>query len=79
MQITTATAPRPLHFLRARTLAARWDCNASTLWRMRQRGELPEPTKLSTGISAWSADVIEAIEAARTPGNSDARHTRAGV
>jgi predicted DNA-binding transcriptional regulator AlpA len=58
----------PVTFLRPRDLAARWgNLATSTLWRMRQRGDLPEPTRLSPGIVGWRLDVIEAIEAERTP------------
>lgn len=66
-------------FLRPRALAARWgNVAASTLWRMRQRGELPEPTRLSPGIVAWRLDIIEALEAERTPENNSAP-TREGT
>jgi predicted DNA-binding transcriptional regulator AlpA len=30
-----------------------------TLWRMRQRSELPDPIRLSPGRIAWPIDVIE--------------------
>jgi prophage regulatory protein len=29
-----------------------------TLWRMRRRGDLPQPIQLSPGRVAWRADVI---------------------
>ena len=31
----------------------------TTLWRMRRRGDLPEPIRLSPGRVGWSAAVIE--------------------
>jgi predicted DNA-binding transcriptional regulator AlpA len=67
-----ATAPTPLQFLRTRRLAERWNVNPTTIWRMQQRGELPPPTRLSAGIVAWRSDVIERIEAERTPPNESA-------
>jgi predicted DNA-binding transcriptional regulator AlpA len=71
-----AGQPSPsLQFFRARALAARWNVNLTTIWRMTKRGDLPTPTRLSPGIVAWRSDVIEAIEAART-GESDAAARR---
>lgn len=56
-----------VRFIRARALKERWACSLPTIWRMRQRGELPAPTRISAGVVAWRVDVIEALEAARTP------------
>ena len=39
--------------------------SSATLWRMRQRGELPEPIKLSPGRVGWRASDIEAWLASR--------------
>ena len=33
--------------------------SSTTLWRMRRRGELPEPIRLSPGRVGWSVAVIE--------------------
>jgi predicted DNA-binding transcriptional regulator AlpA len=30
-----------------------------TIWRMRRRGEIPEPIQLSPGRKGWRRDVIE--------------------
>lgn len=30
----------------------------ATIWRMRRRGELPDPVRLSPGRVGWSEDVI---------------------
>jgi prophage regulatory protein len=37
----------------------------ATLWRMRQRGELPEPIRLSPGRVGWRTSDIEAWLASR--------------
>lgn len=31
----------------------------STLWRMRRRGDLPEPLKISSGAVGWRASTLE--------------------
>jgi predicted DNA-binding transcriptional regulator AlpA len=37
-----------------------------TIWRMRRRGELPEPTRLSPGRVGWRDAVIESWLAGRS-------------
>jgi predicted DNA-binding transcriptional regulator AlpA len=37
----------------------------TTLWRMRVRGELPEPIRVSPGRVGWPEDTIRAWLAAR--------------
>ena len=64
-------AVQNIRFLRPRALAARWGCSEVTLWRMRRRGELPEPTRLSAGMVGWRSDIIEALEAQRTPAEAE--------
>lgn len=54
-------------FMRGAELARRWGCSQMTLLRMRRRGTLPEPTRLSPGVVAWRLDIIEALERERTP------------
>ena len=34
------------------------DCSSSTVWRMVKRGTLPEPRKISAGITAWNVGKI---------------------
>ena len=63
--MTNETARNRIQFLRPRTLADRWGCSTTTLWRQQRRGNLPAPTRLSPGVVGWRSDVIEAIEAAR--------------
>ena len=41
-------------FIRARALAERWGCSLVTIWRMRQRGDLPAPTRISAGVVGWA-------------------------
>lgn len=59
-------------FVSLRQLKAITGLSATTLWRLRQRGELPEPMRLSPGRVAWPEDVIKTwLESrpARTPGS----------
>lgn len=65
-------APADVHYIRVNQLAKRWGCSDMTLIRMRRRGTLPEPTRISPGIIGWRSDIIEAIEAERTPVHDDA-------
>ena len=44
---------------RPRELAALIGVSTATIWRMRRRGEFPEPIRLSPGTCGWSAAVIE--------------------
>lgn len=64
-----------VRYLRPRTLAERWGCSLTTLWRLRQRGALPDPVRLSPGITGWRSDIIERIEAERAAVHDDARQT----
>jgi predicted DNA-binding transcriptional regulator AlpA len=52
-------------YLTDRELAARWGISTVTLWRMRRRGDLPRPERLSPRRVATRLAIIEAIEAAR--------------
>lgn len=45
-------------YLSPRELIALTGLSDTTLWRMRQRGDLPEPVRLSPGRVAWREDVI---------------------
>jgi predicted DNA-binding transcriptional regulator AlpA len=54
-----------LAYLSDAELASRWGVSPVTLWRMRTRGELPRPERISPGRVATRLTVIEAIEAAR--------------
>jgi len=49
----------PDRFLRPRALADFTGLSLATLWRMRRRGDLPEPVRLSPGAVGWRASVIE--------------------
>lgn len=39
--------------------------SSATLWRLRRRGNLPSPVRLSPGRVAWSEDVVRAWLASR--------------
>jgi prophage regulatory protein len=53
----TKTADR---ILRPRELAERIGLSLATLWRLRRRGDLPEPIRLSPGCVGWRASEIDA-------------------
>jgi prophage regulatory protein len=53
------TTPSLTRFLSARELRNLTGLSDPTLWRMRQRGELPEPVRLSPGRVGWRVDDIE--------------------
>lgn len=54
--------------IRPRALADRLGVSATTLWRMRQRGDLPEPISISTGAKGWREGDIASWLAARAEG-----------
>ena len=41
-----------------------------TVWRMRRRGEFPEPVRISPGRVAWFSDEIDAWIASRSIGRA---------
>ena len=51
--------------LRPRELADRIGLSLATLWRLRRRGDLPEPIRLSPGCVGWRTSDIEAWLTAR--------------
>lgn len=51
--------------LRPRQLADRIGLSLATLWRLRRRGDLPEPIRLSPGACGWRSSDIDAWLAAR--------------
>lgn len=72
-QTTTSTIPDALkNFdslpdsanVRQPVVQALFGCSAATVWRMVQRGSLPQPRKLSQRISAWNVgELRKALEA----------------
>jgi predicted DNA-binding transcriptional regulator AlpA len=52
-------APDDLRIYRPRELSARIGLSLPTIWRMRHRGELPEPVRLSPGAVGWPATQIQ--------------------
>ena len=63
---TTSTITTPFdRILRPRELADRVGLSLATLWRLRRRGDLPEPIRLSPGCVGWRTSDIEAWLAAR--------------
>ncbi len=54
-----------LRFLSARELSALTGLSAATIWRLRKRGELPEPIRLSPGRVGWATGTVRDWYAAR--------------
>jgi prophage regulatory protein len=51
---------RPLtRIYRPRDLADRLGISTTTIWRMRRRGEFPEPMRISPGAVGWPHGVLE--------------------
>jgi predicted DNA-binding transcriptional regulator AlpA len=46
-------------------LAKRYDVSRSTVWRWASRGILPEPVRISPGVTRWRFDEIERRDAER--------------
>jgi prophage regulatory protein len=59
-------APIPIIYLRAADLAQRFGVHPVTVWKWVRSGNLPQPTKLGPGVSAWRSDVLERWEAERS-------------
>lgn len=57
--------PKPTRLLRPAVVADRIAVSLPTLWRMRRRGDFPQPIKLSPGTVAWKEADIEAWIAQR--------------
>ncbi len=64
----TASTPTPPadRILRPRELAERIGLSLTTLWRLRRRGDLPEPLRLSPGLfiepgSPWENGYVESF------------------
>jgi prophage regulatory protein len=55
----------PDRILRPRQLADRVGLSLATLWRLRRRGDLPEPIRLSPGCVGWRTSEIDAWLTAR--------------
>jgi len=56
-----ASSALTLHkYISPRQLKQLTGLSEATLWRLRQRGELPEPVRLSPGRVAWPEPVISA-------------------
>lgn len=51
--------------MRPRELARALGVSTTTLWRMRRRGDLPDPIRISPGAVGWRADEIDEWLASR--------------
>jgi predicted DNA-binding transcriptional regulator AlpA len=61
----TASALNPDRIIRPRELAARIGLSLATIWRLRRRGDLPEPIRLSPGCVGWHLSDIDTWLASR--------------
>jgi len=53
-----------MQYNRAKQMASRLDVSVSTIWRWVAAGKLPKPIKLSSRVTVWRADEVDAaIEA----------------
>lgn len=69
--MSTQTAPPDSiipRYVSPAQLVASTGLSDATLWRMRRRGDLPEPVRLSPGRVAWPESVIRAWLDARAAG-----------
>lgn len=55
---TDRSAPVADRILSPKQVSEQLTLSVSTLWRMRQRGELPEPIRLSPGRVGWRQSTI---------------------
>jgi len=62
---TNTIASTANRIIRPRELADRIGLSLATLWRLRRRGDLPEPIRLSPGCVGWRTSDIDAWLAAR--------------
>jgi len=52
--------------IRPRELTERIGLSLATIWRLRRRGDLPEPIRLSPGCVGWRTSDIDAWLAGRS-------------
>ena len=56
---TQATPKASRQILNSRQVVQLIGLSAATIWRLRRRGDFPEPVALSPGRVGWSAVVID--------------------
>jgi prophage regulatory protein len=56
--MSDTTTQNPPRLISPRQLRDITGLSDPTIWRMRRRGDLPQPIQLSPGRVAWRADVI---------------------
>lgn len=56
--LVESALPTGAYFISAKQLRAFTGLSGPTLWRMRKRGQLPEPERISPGRVAWRRDAI---------------------
>lgn len=63
--VVGATQHDSLEMMRPREVSKQTTLSLATIWRMRKRGEFPEPIRLSPGRVGWKKNVIAAFLAER--------------
>lgn len=72
-ETTSAISTSQDRILRPRALSEKLDLSLATIWRLRRRGDLQEPIRLSRGCVGWRASDIDAWLAAREAARGEAR------
>ena len=58
------SASRGKMYGNVKTVATRYDCHPSTVWRMVQRGQLPKPVKVGN-LTRWEIRELEEADSLR--------------
>jgi prophage regulatory protein len=66
LSAAASTFSKPDRILSPRELADRVGLSLATLWRLRRRGDLPEPMRLSPGRVGWPESEIDTWLASRS-------------
>lgn len=53
--------PKQLEFIRLHDLADLFGVSKVTIWRMRKRGEIPPPIRISRYVIGWPRPTIEKL------------------
>ena len=63
--------PSPTRILSTKQLSQLINLSESTLWRMRQRGQLPQPIRVSPGRVGWrESDIVAWLATRETVGET---------
>ena len=65
---------RSSRLLRLPVVAARVGLSGTTIWRLRRRGQFPDPVRISPGCVAWRESDVESWIASRLEASVGADH-----